>query len=173
MLPSFYTLIIEARNKNNQAMLTIIKTFLPQIKKYSKLLDGEDTFQSLVIFLIELLKQFPYKEDFLHNDKIVLAYISKSLRHKYIALSKKRDKIIAAEFDLIPDFALIDPNRFECRVALSDLVKVLSSYELRILELIYYQGYSIKEIAAALHITRQAVNQVKVRALRKLREACD
>lgn len=173
MISSFYSLIIKAKNKNTKSIIEVIKTFLPQIKKYSRLLDGNDTFQSLIIFLIELINKFPNREDFLHNDKIVFAYISKSLRHEYIALSKKHDKLIATEFEIVSTSALIDPHRFENKVALSDLLTVLSPYEFRILALIYYQGYSITEIATALHITRQAVNQVKVRALRKLREVCD
>jgi len=36
--------------------------------------------------------------------------------------------------------------------------------------LLYVKNYSVKEIASKLNITRQAVNQSKIRALKKLKK---
>jgi predicted DNA-binding protein YlxM (UPF0122 family) len=50
-----------------------------------------------------------------------------------------------------------------------DLYGVITKLELMIMKMLYIQCYSVQEIANVLGITRQAVNQMKNRALRKLK----
>lgn len=45
----------------------------------------------------------------------------------------------------------------------------LNSPEQQLILLLYFQGYSIKDIAAAKNVSVQALNQKKLRILKKLR----
>ena len=51
------------------------------------------------------------------------------------------------------------------------ILRCLNKKESRVIYLVYVQGYSTAEIAKANHKSRQAVNQLKQRALRKIRDA--
>lgn len=51
------------------------------------------------------------------------------------------------------------------------LNKILNQQEFLVIYTIYFLGYSSADIAQASGISRQAVNQTKVRALKKLRNA--
>ena len=82
---------------NNDELIEVLEMIKPLIRKYSKMIDGEDTEQDLKIFLINLLNKIPVDSDRLYEDKAIFAYIAKSLRSEYIKLSKKRDKKILNE----------------------------------------------------------------------------
>ena len=89
--------IMNIKKGNNDELIEVIEMFKPLIRKYSKMIDGEDTEQDLKIFLINLLNKIPVDSDRLYEDKSIFAYIAKSLRIEYIKLSKKRDKKILNE----------------------------------------------------------------------------
>jgi DNA-directed RNA polymerase specialized sigma subunit len=49
------------------------------------------------------------------------------------------------------------------------LRRILTNPEFITIKMIFYKGYTVAETANALGITRQAVNQMKNRALKKLK----
>lgn len=163
-----YELIIDAKNKKADAPEAVIVHFLPQIKKYSRLLEGNDTYQSLILFLLELLNKIPLEKECLQNDKIMFSYISKSLKHKYISMSIRSGKLSAAEVGLDVNTVLADHYNFESSILLKDALKVLNRREYELINQLFFYGYTVKEISAALHVSKQAVNQLKNRALKKL-----
>lgn len=169
MVFDLYNLVFYARNNDVVSTELLIETFNPQLKKYARLLNGEDTYQSLTVFLLELLHKIPLEKDCFRNDKILFSYISKSLKNKYIKLSVHHNRILASEIEIAPDFKLTDPHSFERTLDLFDLFKNLNSYEAGVLLLIYFSGYTTREVADSMQITRQAVNQIKKRALKKLK----
>lgn len=171
MSSELYTLLARAKQNDSTAMRKMIEKFLPQIKKYSRLLEREDTHQALVIFLYELLHKIPAHKDCFQNDKILFSYVAKSLKHKYMQLSMQKDKVTSNESELTPAFALTDRKNIEDSILLADLLKVLNQHEYNVISWIYFYGYRVKEISARLHISPQAVNQMKNRALKKLRLA--
>ncbi len=79
-------------NKNSKDILEILNTFDSIINKYSRKLNGEDTKQDLYVFLINLIHNINYNSIVNYEDKQLLSYLSKSLKHEYIRLSKKNDK---------------------------------------------------------------------------------
>ena len=51
------------------------------------------------------------------------------------------------------------------------LHKVLNEYEFAIVYAIYFEQRSVAEVARQKHKTRQAINQTKIKALQKIKEA--
>ena len=161
--------IMNIKKGNNDELIEVIEMFKPLIRKYSKMIDGEDTEQDLKIFLINLLNKIPVDSDRLYEDKAIFAYIAKSLRSEYIKLSKKRDKKILNEVEIDLEVDL-GSNELESEIELLDMFKVLSEKEAYIIKLIYVYYLSVTEVAEYMNISRQAVNKTKNRALNKIKK---
>lgn len=170
MNSQLYHNILCTQQYDSDATESMIKLFLPQIHKYGRLLESDDTCQALILFLIELLRKLPIEQEHFKNDRILYAYISKSIKHKYIELSKNKDRITTREVELSADFTLADPHRFEISLLYFDLLQLLKPLERRILIWVYFYGYSISELSKILHVSKQALNKTKLRALKKLHE---
>ena len=150
-------------------MLDIIEIFNPLVSKYSRLLDGEDTKQDLIIHLIKLVNNMPIDNKNLFEDKNIVGYIAKSIRNEYIKLSKKRNKININEMELSLEIE-ISHEKSESEFEILDMFKVLTKKEAYIMKLLYVYYLSVNEIADYMKISRQAVNQSKNRALKKIKE---
>lgn len=162
-----YDDIIKAKSRNYDSIERIINCFEPQINKYSRLLNGEDTKQELIIYLIKIIDTIPINEDCIWHDKAILSYISKSVKNEYIKLSKRDHNIKKVELDLCNE---LENEYFEEDFSFIELFKELTEKESYIIKLIYIYGFSVVEIAESMRITRQAVNKSKNRALKKLKK---
>lgn len=161
--------IMNYRNGDNDCLLDIIEIFNPLISKYSKLLEGEDTKQDLIIYLINITNKIPVDNNSFFDNRAIFSYIAKSIRNEYIKLSKKKDKKTINEIELNVDIE-IGYEDFESEIELLDLFKILTEREAYIIKLIYIYYLSVNEIADFMKISRQAVNQAKNRALRKIKD---
>ena len=161
--------LIEYREGNNNSLLEIIEIFNPLISKYSRLLDKEDTRQDLIIHLIKVLTNIPIENKRVLKNKEIIGYIAKSIRNEYIKLSKKRDKIRLNEMELSLD---IEISHEDCKTEFEilDMFKFLTKKEAYIMKLLYVYYLSVSEVADYMKISRQAVNQSKNRALKKIKE---
>ena len=73
----------------------------------------------------------------------------------------------STENDLIDiDFYKISDNKFE----ISSLMKVLNQKEIEILKLIYIEGYTYDEVAIMYNVTRQAINTMAKKSLKKIKD---
>lgn len=167
MQKSIYKKIIKFRNGDNNSLEEIIELFNPVINKYSRLLDGEDTRQDLIIHIIKVLNKIPIDKIKFYQDKAILGYIVKAVRNQYIYLSKKNSKKNLNETSLNFEWE-IGYDEFESELELLDLFEILTEKESFIIKSIYVYYLSISEIADYMNISRQAVNQSKNRALKKL-----
>lgn len=146
----------------------LIEQFNPLLKKYSCKSEFEDMLQDLTVFFIQLLDKIPLNE--LKEDKYILSYISKSVKNKHINLiniSIKKNsyleyfdfidikKNVNDEFDIIDTF---------------DLLSKLNKREFLIIHSLFFKEMSANEIAKSLNISRQAVNQIKLKSLNKLKK---
>ncbi|OYO91836.1 hypothetical protein CG709_12665 [Lachnotalea glycerini] len=61
-------------------------------------------------------------------------------------------------------------NDSHFKLYMESLQDFLTAPEISIIELVYYYGFSVNDIANFYGISRQAVNQMKNRALRKLKK---
>lgn len=162
-----YEDIIKAKSRNYDSIDRIINCFEPQLNKYSRLLNGEDTKQELIIYLIKIIDTIPINEDCIWHDKAILSYISKSLKNDYIKLSKREHNIKKVELDLCNE---LESEYFEEDFSFIELFKELTEKESYIIKLIYIYDFSVSEIAQTMKITRQAVNKTKNKGLKKLGE---
>lgn len=161
-------IIIEAKNKDIESINKLLLIFKNIINKYSRQLDGEDTKQDLSLFLIKLIDNIDITSASKYNDKQLLSYISKSLKNEYIKLSKKKCKIYASE--------CLDSNHInnksinlDSNIEILDSLNYLTDYEKWILSQIFFSGYSVNELSKNLRKSRESINQVKKRALNKLK----
>lgn len=76
MSTPLHELLSQAAINDTNAIFEIINLFKPALLKFSSKLNGEDTYQELILFLLELLPKIPKK---LPNDKVQFIYIYKSI----------------------------------------------------------------------------------------------
>lgn len=171
-----YDQIALAQNGDKPIMLALIEQFNPLITKYAKLLNTEDAFEDMRLVFIELIMELKLDKLRSHSDGVLVAYISKTIRTKYIAKNKRKElEEDTVHWDDLDEFF---QRKFEPSTSLftteDDFARtippgLLNEKELEIITMVYLYGYSAAEIARTKGITRQAVNQIKLRALCKLK----
>lgn len=163
------TLIKKLRKHETAAFSQIFSEFEKLIGYYAFRLGGEDAFQELSVFLLELLYKInfsPFEKDV---DDSLKRYIAVCIRNKYIAYSKESRKdrnTLSVFFYNCPqsEFEFMDNQ------ALKEAISLLSKRQRDIVIYKYIYDYSDVEISDFLGISRQAVNRLKNRAMEKLRE---
>lgn len=123
----------------------------------------------MIIHLISVINKINLHNKDLCKDKVIVSYIAKSIRNEYIKLSKKKNKIIVNESELNLDIE-VAYDGFESEFELLDIFKILKEKEAYIMKLLYVHCLSVSEISTFMNISRQAVNQAKNRALRKIKK---
>lgn len=171
-----FDLVRESQNGNQCATLYLLDKFKPLLKKYANKLGSEDAYEDLLLDFIELIHSIQL-DNIRHKDEShIVSYISTSIHSSYVKrllaiikqsaiisisdLSEKEVKavdILQSTHDVY--FAFEFPN----------IQKILNKNEAAVIRLIYYLGYTTSETACYFGVSRQAVNQMKRRALRKLR----
>ncbi|MCI6667221.1 MAG: sigma-70 family RNA polymerase sigma factor [Romboutsia timonensis] len=158
--------IIEIQNGNKDNIYDILIIFDNILNKYSRLLDNEDTKQDLIIFLIGLFDKIPiYK---FNNERQILSYISKSIKYEYIRLSKINSRKLSNEVYINEDTEIYY-NFDSSDLEFLDLINILNESEKNILKLFFVENFSISEISKLMNVSRQAINQNKNRAIKKLK----
>ena len=171
-------LIADAQLGDKQSMEELIFKFRPLIKKYAYKLNYEDAQSDLTLFFIELIRAFPAEVLDTADERKITKYIFVSIKNHYNHLIKdfirRKNEICLSQlseeqsYHLESRFAVAQEDPFE-RIFI-DLSSFLSQRELRVIIQIYYLGYSAAEIARREACSRQAVNQLKRRALKKIRD---
>lgn len=169
---NLYVLTSASQCGNSTALLEIIEKFRPLIRKYSRKLnyDGADT--DLIITLIETIQSIPILERAsLEKEECLVSYISNSLKHRYIRLSKKYGSLYNNELELKEEL-LGEEDSFdlETHIMLNSLLDKLPLSQKVILQEIYLNGYTVSEVAVKSHISRQAVNKTKNKGLKNLKK---
>ncbi len=162
------TLIKKFREKDMSVFPVIFAEFEGLIYHYSLKCQAEDTFEELTVFLLELL----YKVDISRFQKLtgegLKRYIAVSLRNKYLAFSKA-DTVLKKNNQFLDEFVSVEPDFLEEFIFREGLEK-LTPKQREIIVFKYLHNYTNNEIAKILNISRQAVNQIKNRAVETLRE---
>lgn len=169
-------LIAQSQAGNDNATLELIKKFDPLLKKYAFRLLYDDAYDDLLVDFVELLHDI--RLDSLHNksEGSLVSYISKSIQSSYI----KRSVISKGFRHFIPESSFEEEKLYilEAASAVNDtyfayefpgIEKFLTKSETDVVKMIYLKGYSVCETARKLGTSRQATNQMKNRALKKLK----
>lgn len=164
-------LFIQSQNKSEKALLNLLDKFKPLLLKYAIKLGYQDAFFDLRTCFIKLvyevnLNNFP-------EEKYLLSYIKKSIYHSYINLSKKNTK---AEKQIpfstfCEEGSFFEDNNiyvYDSSILL-EIKSILLPKELLVIYNIYFNDMSVAEIAKNLGVSRQYTNEIKNKALDKLR----
>ena len=172
-----YDQVSAYQSGKNEAALELLKTFTPLLKKYACLLHTEDALEELQYHLLEALKTVDLSRLSSHSDGVMVCYIRRLVHNRYIFLSrsykKSRNTVSFEDLNLYDTFQYME--RTSCNndyslLLFSDAQKLLSDREYQVILLIFQYGYTVAEIAKLVGISRQAVNHIKNRALKKMKQ---
>ncbi len=137
------------------------------IRCYGVRFSDDDAAQELTVFLLELVYSLDC-DQFLPDDSEALKrYIAVAIRNRYIALSKQRQAHEKMANELLEGMGAFSMN--EDSLVLRNALRELPDKQRLAVTYHYVYGYSDREIADRLRITRQAVNRLKNRGLAFLR----
>lgn len=162
-------IIEKFKNQDMGVFETLYDEFKKLIMFYSGKLCYDDAVSELTLFLIELFYQIDLKK-FDSDDSVTInKYIAIAMRNQYIYLSQQRERYRKMSYKLYDTIDGYQPD-FEQRVSLIESINILSEKQKMIIIYRYIYGYTNFEIASLMGISRQAVNQLKNRALLSLKE---
>ncbi len=169
--------LIQKAQVNMNDILDLITLFDPLIKKYGYLLGYDDAYNDMRLQFIEIIIKIDLENMKSLSDGSLIVYINKSLRNEYINKSKKqseykyRNRFISdvseQEAAVLQRYMSATDSYFELEY--KSIYSSLTQTEFETVLLIYYYGFTVSEIARCKHISRQAVNQLKNKAIQKLR----
>lgn len=165
---SIVELLSLAKNKNKNAIQEFVETFNPIIKKYGKRM-GEDGENELRLFTIELIFKLPT----LNNAGKIVSYVSTSIKNYFYKKSYINKSVSLYELPLEYNDELYSQSHLEFldeKIILKDLIKKLSTLQQYIIHRKFYLGYPESYIANELNVSRQAINNIKKRAITKLKQ---
>lgn len=171
--------VLLAQSGDQDSMQDLIDQFTPLLKHYSRILYVEDSFNELVLSFIEIVYAIPLKSLKNNNDGVIVKYIATSLKNVYVAYVRKNTKEISPvvsweEMTESQRSKALSPIDDIDKVRFDDLLSVcptLTVKEKEILTLVYLYGYSSVEIANKFSSSKQNINQIKRRALQKMKSA--
>ena len=164
----FVCLITEYRGGNRNAVLPLLKQFEGLIYHYKAKCSIEDICEELTAFLLEMFDNINLNLFDDPEGNGINRYIAVSIGHKFVALSKEYDKnktlhtVTESEVCYTPDLCQEE--------ILRETLSILTPRQREVILYKYIYKYSDIEIAETLHISRQAVNQIKNRSTEILRE---
>jgi len=174
---SLYTLLFDIKT-NRSLFLDLVHEFSRLLKKYAKFLGYEDAYNDLQLELFEVIIKTDFGKMENHSNGAIMNYMDTTLMRCYFVLSKKQNKYNRANAFIIDDAMSCEGHYVRESMATVDeyfetdskhLRTYLTENEYLIIVHHYYLDRSINQIAMEQNISRQAVNQRKVNALKKLR----
>lgn len=177
MFKKCYQSILDVQNGNKERLLELVNQFKPLLNKYSRKSGYEDAFCDMQLSFIELIYHFPIY-NFSENDEIrILSYISRSMYHTSIALSKKewknRENILFSELEEEETYRMEESLKKEDEYNFTEidfLQDILSSREYQIIKGYFYEGKLEKELAEEYHLSKAAISKIKQRGLAKIKK---
>lgn len=171
--------IRKAQKGDEKSVLEMIAQFECLLTRYAHLLKYEDALNDLTLDFIVLLKQVNTSIFAGKSDGVVVNYIAQTIKHSYIRRSKQRAKVNSMETlfeDLSEGQRYHVENTNTCTndelLGITELLsgKNLTDSERNVLIGEFCFGMSSAEIARAKSVSRQSINQIKRRAIIKLRK---
>lgn len=163
-------LIVSAKDNNQGSLMELINRFQPLIKKHAYALNYEDAENDLTVDMIELIYNMPVFQ----NDGQAVQYISKSMRHSYIKFLKEkihvRDNECLYDPEFIKNMEIVSEDFAEKNLDLLFAIEKLSYNQKWVIKYKFLYMLQDKEIMKRLKISRQAVYNNKIKALKRLKE---
>ena len=171
-------IIERSQGGDGDATLLLIEKFNPLLKKYAYKLSYDDAYNDLLLNFIELLHNMQIENIHNKSEGSVISYICTSVHSSYvkrlIEVKRLRNLLLYSDLndnELYYVESISATNDVYQEYELSFIKNILTKQELTVICMIYFTGYTVTEIASFYGTSRQAVNQMKNRALKKLRNA--
>ena len=117
----------------------------------------------LTLFLLELISK---------GKCVSQRYVAVAIRNEFYRLSHIWNKISGTENFMTENFVLPDfTKELENNIVVADALKKLTKKQNEVIKLVYLEGVSVAEIAERKGTSRQSVNNIKIRALDKMKRA--
>lgn len=171
-----YDSIWQAQTGSDKEMMELVLKFTGLFKKYGRKLGYEDAENDLVADFIELIRHFKLNK--LHNtsDGAIVNFIYQSTYRAYLKRMKNEieKKLSVVSFEDLTPVQLQQAYSGMATVSEEAITSYfpevgLTDKEIMILDAIYGKGYTVSDVAAFLGVSRQNVNQIKMRAITKLK----
>ena len=112
-----------------------------------------------------------YLSHFFRSDTGLIKIPSRVLSDK----TKSKPELVHTDFlyDNSPETDIVDSDFYKLsddKFEISNLMKILSQKEIDILNLIYVDGYTYDEVAIMYNVTRQAINTMAKKSLKKIKD---
>lgn len=169
--------IIKSQKGDRDATLKLINKFMPLLKKYAFKLNYEDAYNDLIMDFMESLHNVHVENMKSKGEGSMVSYICTSIHSSYVKRLGKIKKLqICIDYSelsegeqyYIESLSATNDSHFDFYV--ESLGEFLTVPELSVIKLVFYYGLSVNDIAKFYCISRQAVNQTKNRALKKLKK---
>ncbi|RKJ82610.1 sigma-70 family RNA polymerase sigma factor [Butyricicoccus sp. 1XD8-22] len=173
-----YQTVMDARSGSQEAAEYLVGQFSPLLHSYAKKLHREDAFEDIRCDFWEIIMQAPLDKLRTSDDYTLLSYFAKAIRSRFI---KRLDKQLN-EKGTLSYSDLLDQEKYkiECATAVWDdyshglfqsIKGILNEKEYEVIYALYYHNISVPDLAEKLSVSRQNINQIKNRALKKLNTA--
>ena len=165
-------LLNSAIEKDEESIVKIINLLNPMLRKYGRLAGYDEAETDLVIFLLESLNRMDVKNIDSYNEGQLFSYFKTILYRKAIDLyrhhlNQKQNEILDCEIEVK------EVDQPFSDIFFYDLVCNLNFKQQQVIIGKIMFGLSDVQLAKSLHISRQAVNRLYNRALKKLKEEVD
>lgn len=167
---------VEAQHGDKESTLFLINKFEPILKRCASSIKREDAYNDLVVFFISAIQTLNWEGIKNKEDSGLVKYLCAIVVHEYVRISKKQRTYEQNTYLLedVDESAYSFTNRFASETLHDvlfyyDLSIILTEAEVEVVNLHYFSGFSIQEIADMRKTSRQAVNKIRTRALNKLK----
>lgn len=161
------------KNPNKAELNQLINLFNPLINKYSNKTNlnfREDFKQELKLELFILITKIANENIEFKEDKYLLNYIKKTMFNKYLFLLKKYKNFESEIMSNEQNISNIPYEKdFNVNLSFDEIIKILNEKEKMIIINHYKYDIKISKIAEKTNLSRQNINQIKLRALDKLK----
>ncbi len=180
----YENIVLFQQKRDKNAMEYIINKFEILIDRYKMSFlkeiyfnkyDVEDNKQDLIVSLINIVNKIPIEYSQFENEGCLVNYIYKAIlnsrKDMYINKNIKRDFIENKYLSSVVEF---EDNYFvkdiESNIEIEDMLKCLTEKEKRVIKYKFLNDKSEAEIAEIMGTSRQWINIIRNRALKKLKE---
>lgn len=172
-MDKIYELIKRFQEGEKGAALLVLDKMKPRIRKYARMLEYEDAFYDLQLFVLECIAKIKTEEIDNVSDGAMVNYLYTSMYHKYVSVSKllkEENKLRIVK----PDNNNADSNTIGCEDDYSELFlysisKLLTDRETAVIEGLYFRNMSVNEIADKRDLSNWNAYKIHDKALKKLK----
>lgn len=173
-MENVYSLVLDHRKNNPDAILEILNRFDPLLNKLQRNSYYEDMKSELIVFMFNLIDKIPIENENLKKDKYIVSYIHKALKNQYIHINKKHAKgrnteVSSEEFYIDNCLGFSYHDDLFTFIHFEEMISHLTELEKKIIEKKYKHGYSNSDRANSRNISRQAVYKTHKRAIEKIK----